>query len=345
MLDGVPEETKEFIHEYWSKFPPQNPLILDIAGVFFFFLWSLNLFGNGTIIYVFLKTKTLRTSSNIFVINLAFSDLIMMVTHGPPLMFNITQRTWAFGKLGCQLYGALGGICGVNAILTMVIIGYDRHNVIVKGLLGKKISPNMAFLTIVGCWSYATACHIPPFFGWGGYGVEGLLVTCSFDYISQDWNKKSYMIYAMVFNYCVPMILITFFYVQIVKAVWAHEASLKEQAKKMNVESLRSNAKEGESAEFKIAKVAIINVVLWVVTWTPYAVTVFTACFIDRNLITPIIAQLPSFLLKTTCCFNPIVFAVSHPKFREAISKNCPCLGGEEKKKKETEPGTVNTQT
>ena len=23
MLDGVPEETKEFIHEYWSKFPPQ----------------------------------------------------------------------------------------------------------------------------------------------------------------------------------------------------------------------------------------------------------------------------------------------------------------------------------
>ena len=133
---------------------------------------------------------------------------------------------------GCQLYGALGGICGVNAILTMVIIGYDRHNVIVKGLLGKKISPSMAFLTIVGCWSYATACHIPPFFGWGGYGVEGLLVTCSFDYISQvlawhikealesfpisqDWNKKSYMIYAMVFNYCVPMILITFFYVQV----------------------------------------------------------------------------------------------------------------------------------
>ena len=41
------------------------------------------------------------------------------------------------------------------------------------------------------------------------------------------------------------------------KAVWAHEATLKEQAKKMNVESLRSNAKEGESAEFKIAKVTL----------------------------------------------------------------------------------------
>ena len=38
----------------------------------------------------------------------------------------------------------------------------------------------------------------------------------------------------------------------------------KAQAKKMNVESLRSGSKENEeSAEVKIAKVAITNVLLW----------------------------------------------------------------------------------
>ena len=36
-----------------------------------------------------------------------------------------------------------------------------------------------------------------------------------------------------------------FYYTFIVKAVWAHEAAMKEQAKKMNVESLR-NDKENE---------------------------------------------------------------------------------------------------
>jgi len=43
-------------------------------------------------------------------------------------------------------------------------------------------------------------------------------------------------------NFCIPMTTIIFFYAQIVKAVVGHEAALKAQAKKMNVESLRSNA-------------------------------------------------------------------------------------------------------
>ena len=36
-----------------------------------------------------------------------------------------------------------------------------------------------------------------------------------------------------------------------------HEAALKAQAKKMNVESLRSGDQSGESAEVKIAKVPV----------------------------------------------------------------------------------------
>jgi len=47
--------------------------------------------------------------------------------------------------------------------------------------------------------------------------------------------------------------------VKIVKAVVAHEAALRAQAKKMNVDSLRSNAKDdGDSAEVRIAKVRFV---------------------------------------------------------------------------------------
>ena len=44
---------------------------------------------------------------------------------------------------------------------------------------------------------------------------------------------------------------------RIVKAVVMHEAALKAQAKKMNVDSLRSNADDNESAEVRIAKVSL----------------------------------------------------------------------------------------
>ena len=113
----------------------------------------------------------------------------------------------------------------------MVAIGYDRYNVIVKGFSGKKITPTVAFFTIVGIWCYACAVCCPPFLGWGGYKLEGLFMSCSFDYLSEDWNHKSFVLYAFICNYCCPMLMVIFFYSQIVKAVVAHESALKAQAK------------------------------------------------------------------------------------------------------------------
>uniref|UniRef100_A0A170VWS2 Opsin-2 like n=1 Tax=Triatoma infestans TaxID=30076 RepID=A0A170VWS2_TRIIF len=51
------------------------------------------------------------------------------------------------------------------------------------------------------------------------------------------------------------MSLIIYFYTQIVSHVIIHEHNLREQARKMNVESLRSNANmHAQSAEIRIAK-------------------------------------------------------------------------------------------
>ena len=82
------------------------------------------------------------------------------------------------------------------------------------------------------------------------------MLTCGYDYMTEGWNHQSYIAYAFVFDYCIPMTLVLYFYSQIVKKVWAHEASLRAQAKKMNVDSLRANQDSSkESIEFRIAKV------------------------------------------------------------------------------------------
>ena len=46
---------------------------------------------------------------------------------------------------------------------------------------------------------------MPPFLGWGAYSPEGLLITCSYDYLKQEWNELTFMYYAFAFNYTVPM--------------------------------------------------------------------------------------------------------------------------------------------
>ena len=140
--------------------------------------------------------------------------------------------------------------------------------------------------------------------------------------------------------------MIIFFYSQIVTAVVQHERALKAQAKKMNVNSLRSGDEDNaQSAEVRIAKVAITNVLLWIFIWTPYAVVVMIAAFGNRNLVTPLVSQMPSFCAKLASVLNPIVFAISHPKFRLALSTRLPCLGIHEKEISKVEEVPMDTKT
>ena len=81
------------------------------------------------------------------------------------------------------------------------------------------------------------------------------MITCSYDYLSEDWMHKSFMLYAFIGNFCIPMITVIIFYSQIVKAVVAHEAALRAQARKMNVESLRSNV-----SFFKVIYLSLIHI-------------------------------------------------------------------------------------
>jgi len=334
-LFDIPDDLKSVVSEHWAQFPPQHPLITHVFGILFFVLWVINFFGNGLVIYIFLKTKTLRTPTNMFVVNLALSDAIMMFCMGPPVTINaFTQRYWMYGAFACQLYACVGAICGTASLLTMVVIGYDRYNVIVKGFAGVKITAGKAFVMLVAIWGYSTIVSSMPFFGWGGYMTEGGLMTCGYDYLSQEWNKKSYMWFAFIFNFICPLSMNAYFYTKIVKAVVMHEAALKAQAKKMNVDSLRSNsAEDAESAEVRIAKVAITNVMLWVTIWSPYAFVNMIAVFGNQIVVTPLVSQIPAFIAKSASCLNPVVYAISHPKYREALSREVPCLGIREEKK------------
>jgi hypothetical protein len=53
----------------------------------------------------------------------------------------------------------------------MVVIGFDRYNVIVKGFSGTKITGGRAAGILVILWAYSIIGCFPPFLGWGGYAL------------------------------------------------------------------------------------------------------------------------------------------------------------------------------
>ena len=59
------------------------------------------------------RTRSLRTPSNMLVVALAISDFCMINSVAPPLFINVfLSKYWAFGVFGCELYGFLGGVFG-----------------------------------------------------------------------------------------------------------------------------------------------------------------------------------------------------------------------------------------
>ena len=118
--------------------------------------------------------------------------------------------------------------------------------------------------------------------------------------------------------------IILFCYYHIVQAIVHHEKALREQAKKMNVTSLRSNADQNaQSAEIRIAKVAMLNISLWLIMWTPYASIAMQGVWGNQSKITPLMTIIPALMTKAASVSNPIIYAISHPKYRLVIEYFC----------------------
>lgn len=84
---------------------------------------------------------------------------------------------------------------------------------------------------------------------------------------------------------------------------------MREQAKKMNVSSLRSGDQSNTSAEFKLAKVALMTISLWFMAWTPYLVINFSGIF-QLLTLDPLFTIWGSVFAKANAVYNPIVYAI-----------------------------------
>jgi r-opsin len=325
VVDKVPQDMLFMVDPHWYQFPPMNPLWHSILGFAIAVFSFIALLGNLCVIYIFAKTKSLRTPSNLYFVNLAVSDFMIMFTMAPPMVINCYYETWTFGPLMCQLYGAAGSLFGCVSIYSMTMIAFDRYNVIVKGLSAKPLTNGAAVLRIFLVWVLSAAWTVAPLFGWNRYVPEGNMTACGTDYLTQGWMSRSYILAYGIWVYFFPLLMIIYSYYFILKAVSAHEKNMREQAKKMNVASLRSSENAAQSAECKLAKVALMTISLWFMAWTPYLIINFAGIF-DLTKLSPLATIWGSVFAKANAIYNPIVYGISHPKYRAALLKTFPSL-------------------
>ncbi|XP_054288542.1 opsin-3-like [Macrosteles quadrilineatus] len=325
---NIPPEHAGLVHPHWKQFLAPDLSSHFMLAAIYSMLMIMNTSGNFIVIYLFFTTKSLRTPSNVFVVNLAIFDLCMMLDM-PMLIINSFYQRPIGWEFGCDMYGLFGSIAGIGSAINNAIIAYDRYRTIAFPLDGR-LTYKQTLLLVLFAWAYALPFSISPINNyWGKYVPEGYLTTCSFDYLTQDENTRVFVGSIFVYSYCIPMFLIILFYSQLIGHVRQHEKMLKEQAKKMNVKSLSSNQDAAQkSVEIRIAKVALTIFFLFVCSWTPYALVALTGTFGDRSILTPMVGMIPAVFAKVVSCVDPWVYAINHPRFRAQLAKKFPMLGG-----------------
>jgi len=325
VVDTVPNELLHMVDSHWYQFPPMNPLWYSLVGFWMVVMGLLSVVGNFVVIWVFMTTKSLRSPNNLLVVNLAFSDFLMMFCMFPPMVISCYWQTWTLGAFFCEVYAFLGSLFGCVSIWSMVWITLDRYNVIVKGVSAEPLTSGGAMARIGGTWVTAFVWCLPPFFGWNKYVPEGNMTACGTDYLTEDTFSHSYLYIYSVWVYIFPLFFNIYLYSFIIKAVANHEKQMREQAKKMGVKSLRSEESQKTSAECRLAKVALMTVSLWFMAWTPYFIINYTG-MLNKAAVTPLFSIWGSVFAKANAVYNPIVYAISHPKYRAAMEKKLPCL-------------------
>ncbi|XP_006875988.1 PREDICTED: melanopsin [Chrysochloris asiatica] len=283
--------------------------------------------GNLIVIYTFCRSRGLRTPANMFIINLAVSDFLMSFTQAPVFFTSSLYKRWLFGEAGCEFYAFCGALFGITSMITLTVIALDRYLVITRPLATVGVvSKRRAVLVLLGVWLYALGWSLPPFFGWSAYVPDGLLTSCSWDYMSFTPSVRAYTMLLFCSVFFLPLLVIIYCYIFIFRAIRETGRSLQTfEAYEGSSESSRQ--RQQLQSEWKMAKIALLIISLYVLSWAPYSTVVLVAFAGYAHVLTPYMNSVPAVIAKASAIHNPIIYAITHPKYRMAIAQHLPCLG------------------
>ncbi|XP_069139360.1 5-hydroxytryptamine receptor 1D-like [Argopecten irradians] len=180
--------------------------------VFGVFVITATILGNSLVILAIIIDKKLRRVGNIFIVNLAVSDILVGAIVSPlSLVYQITGE-WPYGRQLCDFWTSVDIICCTASILNLCVISYDRYNAISQPLkYAKHRTTRRALMLVILVWMYSCCIALPPLFGWRKTteaSTHGLL-KC------QITHHLGYTFYSTIGAFYLPLCIMVSFYTRI----------------------------------------------------------------------------------------------------------------------------------
>ena len=277
--------------------------------------------GNALVFIAVWKEKSLRTTPNVFVVNLAVTDFLFCVVVLPLTSATFIQGEWKLGLHGCNLQALMFSI-NINATLvTMTTISINRFILIRHRIKYKTVyTKRNVTLMIFGVWCYAILVASRPLYGLGEYVFNPNTAFCSIDKKPESASRISRFV--AYFTLYANIIIVMRCYVGIYRTVRQHRRQIKNSQEKSD-NTGRSSGNRGPRKEVgedvHIAKTLFVVICLFGICWFPTAVAGIVVVFGTT------IPDLVQEMLMLTVCLasvvNPMVYAVRNRRFRRTFKR------------------------
>ncbi|KAJ0065873.1 hypothetical protein NL108_000110 [Boleophthalmus pectinirostris] len=266
-----------------------------------YILFTFGVLGNAMVLWVLFRHIKLKTVTDVCLLNLASSDLIMAASL--PLWATNSQSL-----ISCKVITAVYQLGLYSGTLFVTFMSVDRYLAIVHAVAAMKArSLHYGIIISIIIWIISLAMAIPQVI-FASVEEDDTSVKCGPRYPNESVNfwKKFRNFSENIVNLFVCLPIMLFCYVKILMVL----------------------SKARNSNRYKAVKLILIIVCMFVVCWVPYNIIVFlqtlqiyeilNSCLNTQKINTAIVVS--QILALLHCCVNPIIYAFVGEKFRKSMS-------------------------
>ncbi|XP_059149128.1 uncharacterized protein LOC131936237 [Physella acuta] len=309
-----------------------------ITSVFYMIICVLGLVGNCLVIYVVLMFAKMKTVTNMYILNLALSD-VLFLTVLPLLATTAIIRHWIFGFAMCKIYFVMYSINQFGGAFNLCVMSADRYLAVCHPIRSLRYrTPRIALFLCLCIWSVAFLVMMPIILysttvEWqhqkGRYSCR--IYWPESKLISSD---KAFIWYSFILGFALPVSLISVFYVLVVVRL-RHVGPAKK-------------SKEKRKSHRRVTRLVLAVVAVYVVCWLPYWLFQGVLVFMDIMKSHPELMFLFhgfTILSYANSMLNPFLYAFLSDNFRKSFVKAFKCVSTFESKRSAGNENSVFPRT
>lgn len=271
---------------------------------FYIFIVMAGVLGNALFIVVVRKHRSMYTTTNFLLTNVAVSDIISLVFFVPGMVLRFFEHpSGNFGSFLCK-FVTMHHVAGISLLvsgLTLTLISAERYNALLQPIhLHLKLEKRRVVIAICLIWGFAIA-FVSPLFIEQNYVDE--VQDCHLNW-NGNVSRAYWALLATIVG--ISLFIMTFCYFQIVKALYF------ENILPHNCSSTEQDIKDKQ----KIITILITVTVLFFVCFFPFIIVSAINISTESTLY-----KFSYFLVYTSCFVNPVVYVFQSAKYRAGLKE------------------------